>query len=338
MSDHHLNNLQPDAVASTQNNGVDGILSTTVKIKLKEDIAATDDIDMFGNIRLHQLFAKYPPEFDTIDVYIKLHPESTRIKNQFGKIALHYCVDRTQVDMGCLSLLLKVHPLGASEEDDRGITPYDIAQQWRHSKPILKALLSADPLQDWPELIKLRWGPLAPIVRFILDPSRRRHGRANSSRVAIEEREIDGEGGSQGEAGDGASGSADAHDGAGEGTLSGARRSGDVHRSGSTRIRLPSAEGAFSGSLVSNHDSNRENRRGSQQAPEDGVQAFVPVLDTPNQLLSTLTSALSASDSIENSSNSKSYTKRSEDDAIHTLRPDNHAEAIQRGLRRLSTS
>jgi hypothetical protein len=168
----------------TSDGGNSELANAAVRLRLKNVENSVNDIDMFGNVRLHQMFAHRHPDYQTISVILQLHPDSPRMRNQFGRIPLHYCVDRTTVDLPCFRLLLDAYPLGASVEDDTGMTPYDLARKWRQPKVILKALLTADPSQDWPELIKLRWGPLAPFVSCILDPTSSRQSRS-ASRVAV---------------------------------------------------------------------------------------------------------------------------------------------------------
>lgn len=89
------------------------------------------ETDWFGNVALHHAFSnREAPDVKSIKEVVAKYPEMCSIKNQFGRIPLHYAMDGLKVDMEAVESLIRSYPKGVSEEDNNGISPYDLARKW----------------------------------------------------------------------------------------------------------------------------------------------------------------------------------------------------------------
>ena len=69
-------------------------------------------------------------------------------KNQFGRIPLHYAVDRLKCNYDAIKVLVDSYPKGVSEEDNEGISPFDLCVKWGHPNNIIRLMVHADPNHD----------------------------------------------------------------------------------------------------------------------------------------------------------------------------------------------
>mmetsp|Transcript_3300 Transcript_3300/g.5155 ORF Transcript_3300/g.5155 Transcript_3300/m.5155 type:complete len:219 (-) Transcript_3300:263-919(-) len=126
-----------------------------------------DDLDLFGNVSLHHSVSHDKPDLNKMKELLSKYPDGAKQKNQFGRIPLHYVVDRCNASVEAVQLLLKAYPEGAYEFDNENVTPYDLAVHWNHSAIILKMLLRADKDQDRETYMRLTYGPLYSLYRYI---------------------------------------------------------------------------------------------------------------------------------------------------------------------------
>lgn len=118
-------------------------------------------LDWYGNLPLHHQMSKKKINITYIRLIIGSYPNSVSQQNQFGRIPLHYVVDKSSVGVNLtplVSLLLYQYPEGANIQDHEGITPYNLAVKWGHSKSVLKLLLNVYPEQDYEMYLMLIWG------------------------------------------------------------------------------------------------------------------------------------------------------------------------------------
>jgi hypothetical protein len=127
-------------------------------------IALSSQKDWYGNTCLHQLFATYEVNFKLVQKVIEEFPSFISCQNQFGKLPLHYAVDRSKVNMKGVELLLLYYPQGAEVRDNEGLSPYDIAKKWDHSRVVLLSLLNGCPSLDYDGYLKLKYGPLGSLA------------------------------------------------------------------------------------------------------------------------------------------------------------------------------
>jgi ankyrin repeat protein len=167
----------------------------SVKVTLKSFKEIEYVTDVFGNNRLHQIFADQSPDIDYLRKVLAESKNLATEKNQFGRLPLHYALDRTNVNVGAMKMLLDAYPPAANVEDNDGVTPYDLCLKWGHPNGVQRLLLEAEPSQDWLQLMKLRWRFAAPAVIFFTDPFQRKRRalrvvslpRGRSERVAIDD-------------------------------------------------------------------------------------------------------------------------------------------------------
>ena len=76
------------------------------------------------------------------------YPQMNNAKNQFGRIPLHYAVDRLKCNYDAIKVLVDSYPKGVSEEDNEGISPFDLCIKWGHSNNIIRLMVYADPHHD----------------------------------------------------------------------------------------------------------------------------------------------------------------------------------------------
>lgn len=141
-----------------------------IKSKSKGSIAATNEIDWFGNCDLHHAYANDNVNIERVSAILKQFPELIDLRNQFGRTPLHYAVDRARPHFEGIRLLLEFEPSLVTIKDDKGETPYDLAKKWEHSKPIMKELLESSPNLDPEALAKLKFGMFSGIVNLFRKP------------------------------------------------------------------------------------------------------------------------------------------------------------------------
>jgi hypothetical protein len=115
-------------------------------------------IDWFGNKGLHHVFAKSDPDANLTARVLEHDAELAKSRNQFGRIPLHYCLDHGTPSIYCVRLLVKYYPAGVFEDDNDGISPYDLALKWEHRDEILLALLEVRPQVDYRRYVRLKYG------------------------------------------------------------------------------------------------------------------------------------------------------------------------------------
>jgi ankyrin repeat protein len=159
-----------DNAADDKPNPDPDLTRTSQSIKLKPFQETEYVTDVFGNSRLHQIFAAFNPDIEYLKKVLNESKDLAASKNQFGRLPLHYALDRRSVNIQALKLVLDANPSAANTEDNEGITPYDLSLKWGHPNEVRRLLLEADPSQDWLHLMELRWGIFAQVAIFVADP------------------------------------------------------------------------------------------------------------------------------------------------------------------------
>jgi hypothetical protein len=120
--------------------------------------AIASEADWYGNNPLHHVYALNAIDCAAVSQVLTSFPLAASATNQFGRLPLHYALDRLRVDTDGLKLLVSAFPAGAGVRDHRGITPFNVAEEWAHSNEVLSLLAKADPgCCDWTTKQKLKF-------------------------------------------------------------------------------------------------------------------------------------------------------------------------------------
>lgn len=123
--------------------------------------------DWYGNNPLHHVYALNVIDLNTVQKILNEFPLSASGTNQFGRLPLHYALDRSRIDIEGLKVLLDAFPMGAGLADNKGVTPFDVAENWKHSNQVLSLLVKADPkCCDWATYSRLKYPYCSCLFRF----------------------------------------------------------------------------------------------------------------------------------------------------------------------------
>lgn len=125
---------------------------------------STRDADWYGNNMLHHAFANNEVDLDIVRSIISECPELCSKYNQFGRLPMHYALDRIKVSLPGLRLLCDTYSEAVLFPDNEGLTPYDLALHWKHSKAILWMLLEKHPDLDRRRFYRLKYGLLGGAI------------------------------------------------------------------------------------------------------------------------------------------------------------------------------
>jgi hypothetical protein len=150
------------------------ILPTFWKSKiLRKNEEDMEVVDWYGNESLHNCFSgRESIDIDKINKIIELYPDMPYKRNQDGRIPLHFALDQSNPNYIGIEILLKHYPVGVTEEDNSGDTPYNLAMKWKSNDKILWLLLNSFPNVDRDKHFDLKYGILADVFRLVSSPKK----------------------------------------------------------------------------------------------------------------------------------------------------------------------
>lgn len=147
----------------------------------------SDNLDMFGNSVLHNLFGNPEIDVDTLNQILLRFPDLVRLPNKLGRLPLHYAVDRGKVNRFALEILLNKYPEGINISDNENRTPWDLVKNWDHNKAIKWLFLSKYPELDQDQYMKMKYGPLGSFAVWATHATNISHETEPTADMMVEE-------------------------------------------------------------------------------------------------------------------------------------------------------